>query len=162
MAVRNAQIIIEKPSGTVPKNTDYDFPYQIIAPDYGDEIITRKAEVSESNLGSGKMYEIELHKPKFNTIEEVIDNSEGQKYLIKNGNEIWTVGDDGLVQLTGIENPTEEHFNNNGFTDNIMVGTTTNTFQMNYNGILGEGKVYSKKIPSYFVDLNSIEVWGVI
>lgn len=158
MAVRNAQIIIEKPSGTVPKNTDYDFPYQIIAPDYGDEIITRKAEVSESNLGSGKMYEIELHKPKFNTIEEVIDNSEGQKYLIKNGNEIWTVGDDGLVQLTGIENPTEQNFNDNGFTNNLIVGTTTDTFQMVDNGILGEGKVYSKKIPSYFVDLDAIEI----
>ena len=158
MAVRNAQIIIEKPSGTVPKNTDYDFPYQIIAPDYGDEIITRKAEVSESNLGSGKMYEIELHKPKFNTIEEVIDNSEGQKYLIKNGNEIWTVGDDGLVQLTGIENPTEQNFNDNGFTNNVIVGTTTDTFQMVDNGVLGEGKVYSKKIPSYFVDLDAIEI----
>lgn len=158
MAVRNAQIIIEKPSGTVPKNTDYDFPYQIIAPDYGDEIITRKAEVSESNLGSGKMYEIELHKPKFNTIEEVIDNSEGQKYLIKNGNEIWTVGDDGLVQLTGIENPTEQNFNDNGFTDNVIMGTTTNTFQMVDNGVLGDGKVYSKKIPSYFVDLDAIEI----
>lgn len=158
MAVRNAQIIIEKPSGTVPKNTDYDFPYQIIAPDYGDEIITRKAEVSESNLGSGKMYEIELHKPKFNTIEEVIDNSEGQKYLIKNGNEIWTVGDDGLVQLTGIENPTEQNFNDKGFTDNVIMGATTNTFQMVDNGVLGDGKVYSKKIPSYFVDLDAIEI----
>ena len=158
MAVRNAQINIEKPSGTVPKNTDYDFPYQIIAPDYGNEIITRKAEVSESNLGSGKVYEIELHKPKFNTIEEVIDNSEGQKYLIKNGNEIWTVGDDDLVRLTGVENPTEQNFNDNGFTDNVIMGATTNTFQMVDNGMLGEGKVYSKKIPSYFVDLDAIEI----
>ena len=84
MAIQNAQINIEKTHEEIPKDTAYEFSFQIIKPNYGDQEISRRAETKENPLGEGQVYEIDINKDKFVQINEAGTSTQA-KFLIKDG-----------------------------------------------------------------------------
>lgn len=153
---QDAQIIIEKESGIVPKDTEYLFPFSITPPNYGDSDITRNAIVAENELGSGRAFTLNIEKKHFNIVSSVT-MTKLDKYLILDGQYIRTIGDKTLdVVAVGI--PTEQHFTNSGFNDNIFVGKKEMDVSMQSQGFVGGYKMFSIGIPDYFTDINKIKI----
>lgn len=152
--IQDAQIIIEKESGMVPKNTEYAFPFQIIAPNYGDNIIALAIIVEEDDLGTGKIFNFNIYKDKFSNIEN-INITQLDKYLIYDGQFIWTIGDEAL-EVIPTTNPTQQDFEQYGFDENIFIGELTKKIQMNQTQQTINGYIYEAKIPDYFEDITAI------
>jgi hypothetical protein len=156
MAIQNAQINIEKTHEEIPKDTAYEFSFQIIKPNYGDQEISRRAETKENPLGEGLVYEIDLNKDKFVQINEAGTSTQA-KFLIKDGLDYYTVGADEVRKLL-VSSVDETTFEKDGFSDGLFVGIANQMASMSNEGAVGEGQVYSKKIPTYFVDIDGITV----
>lgn len=152
--IQDAQIIIEKESGIVPKDTEYTFPFQIIAPDYGNNIITKAVIVEEDMLGIGKFFNFDIHKDKFSNVDS-INITQLDKYLINNGQSIWTIGDETLEAIP-TTSPTQQDFEQYGFDENIFIGELTKSVQMNKTQQATNGYIYEAKIPDYFEDITAI------
>lgn len=66
----DASIIIPNPNATVPKNTDYQFDFEINAPVVLGEI-TIAEQMSQSPLGSGTMFSAPIDKNKWQNISKI-------------------------------------------------------------------------------------------
>ncbi len=152
--IENAEIIISKESGTVPKNTAYQFPFQIIAPDYDGEIITRDANIEENEVDDGKIVDFDIHRDKFNPVKSVI-LTQLDKYLLFDGLSIWTIKGIDYVQLP-ITNPTKQDFLEYGFDENVFIGEISRSVQMQQTGQTDNGYIYEVKIPTLFNTITNI------
>ncbi len=154
--VQDAQIIVEKKSEVVPKDVDYIFPFSITAPYYGNNDITRRATITENELGGSKTFTLDVEKEKFNAISN-IEMTKLDKYLILDGQYIRTIGDSTL-DVVAVGFPTGSHFANSGFDDNIFVGKKETSLPMQFGGNVGKYKMFSIKIPDYFTNIGKIRI----
>jgi len=160
VSVHNAQVIIEKPNGVVPKNTEYVFPFKIIPPDYGNTVVTISPNLTESPLGTGKVTEIDLDANKFREFEEVkVSNS--ISLLVQNelSGAIFSFDktSNSIVQV-GTGTPTESLFLNQGIVGDVIVGESSMKLRLAYDRALGNGYIYKKKIPEIYDKLSSIRI----
>ncbi|OPH47577.1 hypothetical protein BC351_10315 [Paenibacillus ferrarius] len=160
MSIQDAQIIVEKINGTVPKNANYVFPFKITAPNYGQETITKVLESTNYPLGTGKVTEVKTDSEKYSKFTDLKVNN-GTALLIKSGD-----GSDALFSVdsvsksavqVGTGNPTESLFLSKGFTDNSIVGELSTTVNLNYANGLGSGFIYKKSVPDLFDRLSTIQ-----
>lgn len=79
------------------------------------------------------------------------------KYLIQDGTNIKTMGIE-TIETIGTGVPTEEQFLNSGFDSGIIIGNDSIIISMQDNGALGTGKMYSRKLPNYFDDIDNLTI----
>lgn len=151
---QDAQIIIEKESGVVPKDTEYAFPFQIIAPNYGDTIITKEVIVEENDIDVGKVFNFDILRDKFSYVESV-NITQLDKYLLYDGQSIWMITDESLL-VVPITDLTQQNFEQYGFDENVFIGNITKSITMSQVQQTTNGYIYEVKIPDYFVDITEI------